>query len=175
MYWSAYAFCSDLNADPADIPCLANGISAGRYVDLALAYSLGAGLAPDATCRFSREGRYWFRVGIFLLAVPNALAASQACYVTDRWFTPHFFLYLLAFVLVPGWPTLLALLFVSLFGLLVGWILLIGPSSSSTRVVQDVLGCLLGMNLGWFLRRLFLHLGDAVSRSSVDVFLIYLE
>ena len=25
------------------------------YVDLALAYSLGAGLAPDATCRFSRE------------------------------------------------------------------------------------------------------------------------
>ena len=36
----------DLNADPAVIPCLAKGISAGRYVDLALAYSLGAGLAP---------------------------------------------------------------------------------------------------------------------------------
>ena len=45
----------DLNADPAVIPCLAKGISAGRYVDLALAYSLGAGLAPDVTCRFSRE------------------------------------------------------------------------------------------------------------------------
>ena len=30
-----------LNADPAVIPCLAKGISAGRYVDLALAYSLG--------------------------------------------------------------------------------------------------------------------------------------
>ena len=45
----------DLNADPAVIPCLAKGISAGRYVDLALAYSLGAGLTPDATCRFSRE------------------------------------------------------------------------------------------------------------------------
>ena len=29
----------DLNADPAVIPCLAKGISAGRYVDLALAYS----------------------------------------------------------------------------------------------------------------------------------------
>ena len=27
----------DLNADPAVIPCLAKGISAGRYVDLALA------------------------------------------------------------------------------------------------------------------------------------------
>ena len=35
----------DLNADPAVIPCLAKGISAGGYVDLALAYSLGAGLA----------------------------------------------------------------------------------------------------------------------------------
>ena len=45
----------DPNADPAVIPCLAKGISAGRYVDLALAYSLGAGLSPDATCRFSRE------------------------------------------------------------------------------------------------------------------------
>ena len=37
----------DLNADPAVIPCLAKGMSAGRYVDLALAHSLGAGLAPD--------------------------------------------------------------------------------------------------------------------------------
>ena len=45
----------DLNADPAVIPCLANGISAGRYVDLSLAYSLGTGLPPNATCRFSRE------------------------------------------------------------------------------------------------------------------------
>ena len=42
----------DLNADPAVIPCLAKGISAGRYVDLALAYSQGAGLAPDVTCSF---------------------------------------------------------------------------------------------------------------------------
>ena len=44
----------DLNADPAVIPCLAEGISAGRFVDLALAYSQGAGLAPGVTCR----GRY---------------------------------------------------------------------------------------------------------------------
>ena len=48
-------FAGDLNADPAVIPCLAKGISAGRCVDLALAYSLGAGVAPDVTCRFSRE------------------------------------------------------------------------------------------------------------------------
>ena len=45
----------DLNADPAVIPCLAKGISAGRYVDLALAYSLGAGLTPDITCTFNRD------------------------------------------------------------------------------------------------------------------------
>ena len=45
----------DLNADPVFIPCLANGISAGRFVDLALAFSRGAGLAPDVTCWFSRE------------------------------------------------------------------------------------------------------------------------
>ena len=31
----------DLNADPAVIPCLAKGMSAGRYVDLALASFFG--------------------------------------------------------------------------------------------------------------------------------------
>ena len=36
----------DLNADPAVIPCLAKGMSAGRYVDLALAHSFGAGVRP---------------------------------------------------------------------------------------------------------------------------------
>ena len=45
----------DLNADPAIIPCLAKGMSAGRYVDLALAHSLGAGLSPDITCTFNRD------------------------------------------------------------------------------------------------------------------------
>ena len=39
----------DLNADPAVIPCLAKGISVGRFVHLALAYSLGAGVVPDVT------------------------------------------------------------------------------------------------------------------------------
>ena len=46
----------DLNADPAVIPCLVKGISAGKFVDLALAFSRGAGTAPVATCRFSLEG-----------------------------------------------------------------------------------------------------------------------
>ena len=44
-----------LNADPAVIPCLARAISAGKFVDLALAYSLGDGVKPDATCKFKRE------------------------------------------------------------------------------------------------------------------------
>ena len=79
----------DLNADPAVIPCLAKGIFAGRFVDLALAYSLGAGLVPDAICRFSREEGTGSRRDFFV-GCPGALAASQACYVTDRWFTPHF-------------------------------------------------------------------------------------
>ena len=79
----------DLNADPAVIPCLAKGISAGRYVALVLAYSLGAGLTPDVTCRFSRKDGTGSRRDFFV-GCPNALAVSQACYVTDRWFTPHF-------------------------------------------------------------------------------------
>ena len=68
----------DLNADPAVIPCLAEGISAGRYVDLALAYSLGAGIPPDATCRFSGEEGTGSRRDFFV-GSPNALAASHAC------------------------------------------------------------------------------------------------
>ena len=79
----------DLNADPAVIPCLANGIPAGLFVDLALACSRSAGLAPDVTCRFSREDGAGSRRDFFV-GCPNALAASDACFVTDRWFTPHF-------------------------------------------------------------------------------------
>ena len=76
----------DLNADPAVIPCLAEGISSGRFVDLALAHSRGAGLALDATCRFTREEGTGSRRDFFV-GCPNALPASD---VTDRWFTPHF-------------------------------------------------------------------------------------
>ena len=80
----------DLNADRGIIPCLAKGISAGRFVDLALAYSLGAGTEPDATCRFKLDEGAGSRRDL-KVACPNALAASTACRITDRWFTPHFF------------------------------------------------------------------------------------
>ena len=126
----------DLNADPAVIPCLAEGISAGRYVDLALAYSLGAGLIPDAACRFSREeGTGSCRD--FFVGCPKALAASVACFVTDRWFTPHFSVVArfcidasmadvaCPIVCQPIWPAC--------------WLDTPGRSSSSaTRAVQDV-------------------------------------
>ena len=79
----------DLNADLAVIPCLAKGTSAGKFVDLALAYSLGAGGKPDATCKFKREDGVGSRRD-FIVGCPDALAASDACFVTDRWFTPHF-------------------------------------------------------------------------------------
>ena len=45
----------DLNADPAVIPCLAKAISAGWFVGLALAYSLGEGKRPAATCKFKLD------------------------------------------------------------------------------------------------------------------------
>ena len=114
----------DLNADPAVIPCLANGMSAGRYVDLALAHSLGVGSTPGITCTFNRDDCFGSRRDFFV-GCSNTLAASHACDVTDRWFS-LIFLFLHAFVLMPGWLRFLARLLVSLFGLLVGWILLIG-------------------------------------------------
>ena len=157
----------DLNADPAVIPCLAKGISAGRYVDLALAYSQGAVLAPVVTCRFSREegtGSRWD----FFVGCPSALTASQSCFVTDRWFTPHFsvlarfrFGAWMADVACPVacqpiWPAC--------------W--LDTPdrsSSSSTRTLQDVWD-VYREELGVVPEDVVLALRDAVSRSSVDDF-----
>ena len=80
----------DLNADPAVIPCLAKGISAGKFVDLALAYSLGAGGKPDATCKFKREDSLgsrrdslsvvpmrWLRLMLALLLIGGTLLTFQ--------------------------------------------------------------------------------------------------
>ena len=89
------------------------------------------------------------------MGCPNALAASDACFVTDRWFTPHFSV-LARFrtdawmadvacpeVCQPIWPAC--------------WLETPDRSSSSAaRVVQDV----------WVLYREEL----GVSRSSVDDF-----
>ena len=79
----------DVNADPGVIPCLAKGISSRRFVDLALAYSVGAGKEPDMTCKFKFDecAGSWRD---FVVACSNSLAASTACEVTERCFTPSF-------------------------------------------------------------------------------------
>ena len=100
MYRSTLLIAGDLTADPAVIPCLAKGISAGKFVDLALAYSSGAGVQQVTTCKFKREGGAGSRRD-FIVGCPNALAASDACFATDRWFTPHFSV--LACIRIDAW------------------------------------------------------------------------
>ena len=61
----------------------------------------------DATCLFKREdcgGSRWN----FIVGCPNALAASNACFVTDRWFTSALFSMLLRFN-IDGWSADIAL------------------------------------------------------------------
>ena len=157
----------DLNADPAVIPCLAMGISAGRYVDLALAYSLGAGAAPDAACRFSREDGTGSRMDFFV-GCPGALAASQACYVIDRWFTPHFSV--LARFRIGAWMADVACPVVCQPIWPACWLDTLDRSSSSaTRVVQD-LWDVYRDELGVVPGEVVLAHRNAASRSSVEDF-----
>ena len=157
----------DLNADPAVIPCLAKGISAGRYVGLALAYSSGAGLAPDATCRFSREEGTGSRRDFFV-GCPHALAASVAYVVTDRWFTPHFSE--VARFCVDAWIADVACPEVCQPVWLACWLDTPDRSSSSaTRAVQDVWDVYRD-ELGQVPGDVGLALLDAASRSAVDDF-----
>ena len=157
----------DLNADPAVIPCLAKGMSAGRYVDLALAHSLGAGLAPDNTCTFNRDDGSGSRRDFFI-GCPGALAASHACYVTDRWFTPHFSL--LARFRIGAWMADVACPVACQPLWPACW--LDTPdrsSSSSSRIVQDVWDVYRDV-LGVVPDEVVCALRDAASRSAVDDF-----
>ena len=67
------------------------------------------------------------------------------------------FLYSLAFVVMLGWPMLLARLFVNLSGLPVGLILLISPPRRLLGLSR-MSGMFTGMSLEWFLRKLCLLL-----------------
>ena len=157
----------DLNADPAVIPCLAKGMSAGGYVDLALAHSLGAGSTPDITCAFNRVDGSGSRRDFFV-GCPNALAASQACYVTDRLFTPHFSL--IAHFHIDAWMADVACPLVCQPVWPACWLdTPDGSSSSSTRVVQDVWDVYRD-ELGVVPEEFVLALRNAVSMSSVDDF-----
>ena len=120
------------------IPCLTKGISAGRFVDLVLASSRGAGAAPAATCRFNLEGGAGTR-GDFLVGCPNALAASDAWFVTDRWFTSH--LSVFARFRIDAWMADVACPVVChpVWPANVGWILLTGPPRLLLVLSRDVL------------------------------------
>ena len=157
----------DLNADSAVIPCLAKGMSAGRYVDLALAHSLGAGILPDNTCTFNRDDGSGSRRDFFV-GCPNALAASQVCSVTDRWFTPHFSL--LACFRIDAWMAEVSCPIACRPLWPACW--LDTPdrsSSSSSRTVQDVWDVYRDV-LGVVPEEVVRALRDAASRSSVDDF-----
>ena len=124
---------------------------------MALAFSRGAGTAPAATCRFSLEGGAGTRRD-FLVGCPNASAASDACFVTDRWFTPYFSVY--ACFRINAWLADIACPEVCRPVWPACWLDTPDRSSSSAaRVVQGV----------WDVYREELGVvRDAVSRSSVD-------
>ena len=111
----------DLNADPAVIPCLANCISAGRFVDLALAYSMGAGRKLDATCFFWLDECAGSRMVVVLMRLQLLqLVGSQ---IGGSLFTSRS---LQAFALTIGLLRSLAWLLLSRSGQLVGLTLLTG-------------------------------------------------
>ena len=142
--------------------CLLVGI-----VDLALAHSLGAGLAPDNTCTFNREDGSGSRMDFFI-GCPGALAASHACYVTDRWFTPHFTL--LARFRIGAWMADVACPVACQPLWPACWLDTPDRSSSSwSRIVQDVWDVYRDV-LGVVPDEVVCALRDAASRSAVDDF-----
>ena len=80
------------NADPAIIPSLAKGISDGQWVDLERAFAFGRGVPPSSTCQFQLDEDKGSRRD-FLSSCPIALAAATCSVLPDRWFTPHFAVY----------------------------------------------------------------------------------
>ena len=80
---------------PQNMPKLMVSMSLGHSVEfqvrcaLALASSQAEEKRPAAACKLRREDCAGSRRD-FILGCSNALAASTACTVTDRWFTPHF-------------------------------------------------------------------------------------
>ena len=157
----------DLNADPAVIPFLAKGISAGKFVDRALAYSLREGKRPDATCKFRLEDCAGSRRD-FILGCSHALAASTVCRVTDRWFPPHFSVF--ACFGVDGWSVEVSCSVISQPLWPACWIDTPDRSSSSvSRTVQDAWDVYRD-EFGVVPPGVVLALRDAAFRSSVDDF-----
>ena len=106
----------------------------------------------------------------FEVACPNSLGASTAFQVKDRWFTPH----VLIFIFVSGLSRFLFLESLSLLGLLVGLMLLIGLHSLLPRWFQDAWD-ILWEELGTVLPDLIFALRAPYLANSVDGFLVCLE
>ena len=96
-------------------------------------------------------------VGIFLWGVPVLLLLLMLVMLLIGG-SLLIFVFLLAFVLVPGWLMLLARLLVSPFGLRAGWTLLIGLLRHPL-VLFRMSGMFTGMCLVLFQMMLFLPLG----------------
>ena len=102
------------------------------------------------------------------MAVPVLLAASQACCVTDRWFTPHFSV--IARFRIDAWMADVACPIACQPIWPACWLdITEKSSSSSTRIVQDVWDVYRN-ELGVVPNDVVLALRDAVSRSAVDDF-----
>ena len=113
-------------------------------------------------------GRYTGSRRDFFIVCPNALAASDACYVTDRWFTPH--LSVLARFRIDAWMADVACTIACQQFWHACWLdTPDGSSSSATRAAQDIWDVYRD-ELGVVPEEVVLALGNAVSRSSVDDF-----
>ena len=139
----------DLNADPAVIPCLATAISAGRFVDLALAYPLGVGKRPAATCKFKLDECAGSR-GDFILGCLRLLLQLFAGSLIDG-FLLIFLCYLLL-VLMVGLLRFPARLSLRLGGPHAGLTLLIGHLHLYLMLFR-MPGMCIGMSLELFLLR----------------------
>ena len=82
--------CCDFNVEPATIPCLVKGISAGLWVDLEAAWAFASGRQPGVTFKRSWDSTGGSRRD-FMVGCPRAAAAAVSrCVVQeDRWILPH--------------------------------------------------------------------------------------
>ena len=83
---AACPIAGNFNVEPTKIPCLSNGISAGFWVDLEVAWSV----ASAVTCKRNWESTWGNRM-YFLVGCPVVAAAVLYCSVcSGRWLQPHF-------------------------------------------------------------------------------------
>ena len=87
--WQPCMIVGDFNEEPAKIPCLAKGISAGLWVDLEVSWALAAGLQPAPTCKRDWASAAGHRRD-FMAGCPLAVAAVLSCRVQPgRWIAHH--------------------------------------------------------------------------------------